>query len=83
LEHSWGRNVVRYGLGDTGCSLAARELRDFPPDVIVTNQIGRPGIYWAWVLPDTEDGTYFGVEFHEVGFPHFPGDLNVEPDEPV
>ena len=83
MDHSWGRNVLKYGLAGTGASLAARYLPVTWATHVLTNQIDRPGILWLWVLPNTADGTYFGFEFHDPGYPHFPSHYDVEPDVPV
>lgn len=83
MDHSWGRNVVDYGLGDAGCTLAARADVPFAI-VVVTNAQPSPGVGLAWIIPpDTApDDSWFAFGFGMGGL-NFPYGFDVEPDVPL
>lgn len=83
MEHEWGRNVFDYGLGNSGCTLAAR-LPSPLSTIMVTNERMPVGQARAWgILPDMDAWTPFNIG--RVGDPngHFPYGHPVEPDAPV
>lgn len=83
MDHKWGREVFKTGLGDMGATLASRSLAPFG-NVWVTNAIASPGVALAVIVPlDTApDDTYFAFGFGTGGL-HFPYGFDVEPDGPV
>lgn len=83
MDHKWGRNVTKYGLGSAGATLAARLL--LTTGVIYTNAPGSlPGQFVVWLIhPDTELPflAFNGTKLP--GHPHFPYGYLVESDGPV
>lgn len=84
MASSWSDNVQRYGLGQTGCTLAARVLNQ-PGEVVVTNAAGfSPAIFpVAWSLPTGSTQVYTFVFLFKSPGTNFPYGLLVEPDVPV
>ena len=83
MDHSWGRNVAFYGIGDAGATVASRYLVVTDALHVISNS-ARPkwGILWI-IPPDTEpDTTIFGIEFNGAGL-NFPYGFEVEPDAPL
>jgi len=82
LDHKWGRNVLKYGVGNTGATLAACFLA--APNVILTNA---PADTVAdsvkmWFRSADPHGPY-GASTLGIGDMHFPYGLGdfVELDE--
>lgn len=83
MDHEWGRNVLEAGLGDTGCTLAAR-LPD--PLGVATFYLTNEDVFNVriWELPpDTApDAPYFAFTLTQ-GLGNFPYGYPVVGDGPV
>lgn len=83
MDHSWGRNVLKYGLIDTGATLAARSP-GVGVQLIRTNaRYIVPGYSWAYFMMDTSPVIFRTLFPWGDGYPHFPYGYIVEPDEPL
>lgn len=83
MDHSWGRNVRRYGLGSFNVTLCSR-LLPFPPDYVLINVTQEPDacVYMRVPSDMNPDAPYtIGVlpRFEE----HFPYGWPVDPDVPL
>lgn len=83
MEHRWGVNVTKYGLGDTGATLAACIPTN--PTIVLVNVIlpgGDRTLVWR-VPADTQPNTpYFSLDVARLQ-PNFPYGFSVEPDAPM
>lgn len=83
MDHEWGRNVTRYGLGNAGASLAACFLA--APSLILTNgrDTADPSLALVWNLPDTGTPFYTVGGIDVTGLGNFPFGFSVEADGPL
>lgn len=83
MDHSWGRNILKYGLGGYPCTLCARLLAP-TGTVVITNQPRTDGnVYFIRVPADTLPDAPYTYELVARFAPHFPYGFAVEPDVPL
>lgn len=81
MDHKWGRNVLRYGLGGLRCNLAARVV-GFPAVITdIPTGTSFTCIEATLVPPDTELRIFFNAVPRLNSTGRFPYGYNVEPDE--
>lgn len=62
MEHSWGRNIYAIGLGDTGASLAARDV--FSGILYLTNErLPFPFVRY-WLIPSVFTLNYSTIDLN-------------------
>lgn len=83
MDHKWGRNILKYGVGSTGATLAAR-FPGWPNDIVLTNaRVAGTYALILYVPTNTSVPYYLGLQLIPTAFPHFPYGRSVEPDAPA
>lgn len=83
MEHEWGRNVVKFGLGDLGAAMAGIHHGFTPPYYVIHTPVG-PFYRVTQYVPTNTSPTYVYFAIPKPhAHPHFPYGEVVDPDAPL